>query len=188
MDSTIENAENKEEFVTEQLDVSPEAFSEEKAAGDPEKTNENADENGTFADRDVVEEKANSEVNIDQESEKAATNIDNTNKEGLEVVEIEEKVIIETLDEAKSAEDSDLAQKSQESTETGNVHDGTADLPLTQETESQPSISEISPAEPPEQAKQPECVDLLGNGLLKKKVRVHFVLKCTNVLCNIYCA
>ena len=170
MDSTVENAENKEEFVTEQHHVTPEAFTEEKTAGDPENTGDNADENGTFADRDVVEEKANSEVNVDQESEKAATSIDNTDKEGLEVVEIEEKVIIETLDEAKSAEDSDLAQKSQERTETGNVDDGTTDLPLTQETESQSSTSEINPAETPEQPKQPEFVDILGNGLLKKKI------------------
>jgi hypothetical protein len=170
MDSAIENSENKEELVSEQLDVTPEAFSEEKTADESEVASENAGEKGTFSTQ------SNPEVNVDtKENEEAEGNIDNTSKEGVEIVEIEEKVIIETLDEAKSTEDSTLAGDLLESV--GND----TNLTSTEDTESQPSTSETnsSPSEPPEQTKQPEFIDLLGNGLLKKKVSVW---KCTSCM------
>ena len=181
MDSTIENTDNKAEFVTEQVEETPQVPNEEKTADDPDETGENAVENGAVVDRNLGDESniTEPEVNVDFETERAEGNNENTDKETIEIVEIEEK-IIEVLEEAKSVEDN--AQTAQETLVTMN-------LTAKEESETQPGTSEINiePTEPPEEATQPpeeatqpeRWIDLLGNGLLKKKVS--FCLSSSNV-------
>lgn len=178
MDSTIENTDKEADFATEQLEESPEASSEEETEKTSEETGENAVENGTVAGRNLGEQ-SSSEINVDFETEKAGQNDGNTEQQAVEVVEIEEKVIIETLDEAKSVQgNAESVQESQDSIVVENRNE-TIDLLSNVETETQFRTSEIhsEPVEPPGEVKQrQEWTDLLGNGLLKKKVSFYIIL------------
>ncbi|CAB3981968.1 peptidyl-prolyl cis-trans isomerase FKBP8-like [Paramuricea clavata] len=172
MDSTIENTDKEADFATEQLEETPEASSEEETEKTSEETGENAVENGTVAGRNL-EEQSSSEINVDFETEKAGKNDGNTEQQAVEVVEIEEKDIIETLDEAKSVQGNvESVQETQDSIVVENRNE-TIDLLSNVETETQFRTSEIhsEPAKPPGEVKQQqEWTDLLGNGLLKKKI------------------
>ena len=161
MDSSIENNEDNAGVSAEQPEENSEGSGEEITTDTVEETGEIAVENENIGDRNS-EEKLNPEVSSYTEIEKAEQSMD---KEGIEIVEIEEKVTIETLDEAKDAEESVEELQDTSGAISGNTDDS-ADLPSSEGTSTQLDTTE--PQE--EESKQDEWLDLLGNGLLKKKV------------------
>lgn len=164
----MENAENSADSLNEQSRKSPEIFGEEHG----EVTSINEDERASHKDRNL-EELSSSEVNVDSDTQKSGKSGGNTEEESVEIVEIEEKVIIETLDEAKHVEESPTNTEQEDLNITETIE--TIDLPPEDETVSEPSSSEKQgeAAKQPEEAKkQDEWTDLLGNALLRKKVSV----------------
>lgn len=157
MASTIENKENHSDFLTEEPEETLEPSGDKISEKSDEDEAENGDESSTGVGKNL-DETSNSEINVNLESEKAETSAD---KNDIEIVEIEEKLIIETLDEAK---DMDGLKQSEENVEVSNngsenVNPGTAEV----------NKEEIEPADTAIK-EEDEWIDLLGNELLKKKV------------------
>ena len=155
MDFTVENNEDNTGVSIEKPEENSEGSSKEKTTDTVEETGENAVGNKKVDDRNL-EDKLNSEVSNENAEE-------STDRDAIEIVEIEEKVTIETLDEATDV---------QESVEV--VHDmsyTTADDKVDLTPSGDENRSQTDTTEPPqEEEKQDEWFDLLGNGLLKKKV------------------
>ncbi|XP_028407001.1 peptidyl-prolyl cis-trans isomerase FKBP8-like [Dendronephthya gigantea] len=169
MDSTVENAEKSADSLNEQSRKSAEVLAEEHG----EIISEGGDEHASDAPKNL-DGMSSSEVKVDSDTQTSGRNEENTEEEAVEVVEIEEKVIIETVDEGKHVEESPTNAEEERLNITETIE--TIDLPSEDETvtpASEPSSLERQgePAELPQEAKkQDEWTDLLGNGLLRKKV------------------
>ena len=165
MDSNTESTEVDPNFKPEEV---PEESSEEQTAKSVENIGENDVDDMTVGDSVVQTsgDKSSSEViGIDQ----TGANDGNTNKEDVEIVEIEEKVMIETLDEAKSAEDSPIQVQETLDSSDKNTNESKVEGISMPSGSPELKTEEGKPSE--EREKQDEWTDLLGNGLLKKKVR-----------------
>ena len=149
MDFAAEKHEDNTGVSIEKPEENSEGSSKEKTTDTVEETGENAVGNKKVDDRNLEVSNENAE--------------ESTDRDAIEIVEIEEKVTIETLDEATDV---------QESVEV--VHDmsyTTADDKVDLIPSGDENRSQTDTTEPPqEEAKQDEWFDLLGNGLLKKKV------------------
>lgn len=165
----VDNSDMKADFSTKQRDETAEDSSECVTAKNSEERGEIAveigKENGIDADKHF-EENAIDEENEDVGNENITESND---EEVVEIVEIEEKVAIETVDEAE-------ADKKQVSA--GEDLNVTVDLSSIGIISKSSTFSETnSEQDEPIDVKQQELwTDLLGNGLLKKKVSFSYIL------------